>query len=467
MLEPDATQEGGLNQIAIDALITNKKLDKFKLRKKHKEWGDEGELLPAAFDHAPEEAEVRAALFANPPVEWNRLPHFQDVTIRLIAQNGVLRGNEMLKQQAKGNFKIDPGSVEPPELYLQGEAATGKVSLPPPLSNREFHLFCSDFNAGAKEFAEELRDAPVFVTKGKKASASLTYTTDVNKLASCDHMLALLDDRTFTSGDDTAKFVEHLHEAMRKGVHINCIHEFPSVVGPPRQECEFGLFFNDDWTPAHLTGGPTNLYKEIAFALKGVEWRQPGLVAVASKIAASAAEHKPIAFEVPSSYEPKKGPNKWKDEHFSKVEALVKQFDFDRDYVVNANELYSILKKTDDSITVTDAAHLYQTLLDTHDANCDGQLSINEVATYLSQHSVSSIKAEDVSQLEDVKLEAAATAAASGSVATADVVQPLPAEAAPSPASSAPTMAAAIDTATVVGVAPVEEFSDRLKTLFA
>ena len=64
---------------------------------------------------------------------------------------------------------------------------------------------------------------------------------------------------------------------MRAGVHVNCIHEFPAVVGPPRHECEFGLMFGDDWTPAHLTGGPTNLYKEIALALKGAEWRQPGL----------------------------------------------------------------------------------------------------------------------------------------------------------------------------------------------
>ena len=78
---------------------------------------------------------------------------------------------------------------------------------------------------------------------------------------------------------------------------------------------------------------------------------------------------------------------------------------------------------------------------------------------------MSSIKAEDVSQLEDVKLEAAATAAASGSVATADIVlgeaQSLPSEVAPSASSSAPIMA--------VGVAPAEEgdFSSRLKSLFA
>jgi len=64
------------------------------------------------------------------------------------------------------------------ELYLQGEAATGKIPLPPPLKVRDFHLFCSDFNAGAKDFAEELRDAPVFVTTGKQASAPLTHTTD-------------------------------------------------------------------------------------------------------------------------------------------------------------------------------------------------------------------------------------------------------------------------------------------------
>jgi len=292
MLEPDVTQEGGLNQAAVEALISNPKLDKFKLRKKHKEWGDEGELLPAAFDHAPDEADVRAALFATPPVEWNRLPHFQDVTIRLIAQNGILDGKEG-------------------ELYMQGEAAMGKVSLPPPLKDREFHLFCSEFNAGAKEMAEELKVAPVFQTEGKKASAPLTFTTDVSKLAACDHMLVLLDERTWTSGDTTAKLVEHIHEAMRLGVHLNCAHEFPAVVGPPRHECEFGLMFGDEWTPPHLTGGKTNLYKEIALALKGVEWRQPGLVAFAAKLAASAGEHKPITFEVPNSYEPKSGPNPW------------------------------------------------------------------------------------------------------------------------------------------------------------
>jgi len=240
------------------------------------------------------------ALFTTPAVEWNRLPHFQDVTIRLIAQNGIFKGT------AGG-------------MYLQGEAAMGKISLPPPQPGRAYHLFCSPHNAGAEQFAEELKAAPVFVTKGKKASAPLTYTTDVAMVGQCDHMLMLLDARTYTSGEDTAKLIEHVHAAMRAGVHINCIHEFPSVVGPPRHECEFGRMFDDDWTPAHLTGGPTNLYKEIAFALKGVEWRQPGLVAVASKLAASAGPHKPITFDTPSSYVPKSGPNLWKGSAYEDI----------------------------------------------------------------------------------------------------------------------------------------------------
>jgi len=447
MLEPDATQEGGLDQFAIGALITNKKLDKFKLRKKHKEWGDDGELLLAAFDHAPDEAEVRAALFANPPVEWNRLPHFQDVTIRLIAQNGVLRGNEMLKQQAKGDFKIHPMSVEPPELYLQGEAATGKVSLPPPLNGREFHLFCSEFNAGSKEFAEELCEAPVFVTKGKKASAPLTYTTDVTKMASCDHVLALLDDRTFTSGDDTANFVEPLHQAMRAGVHINCIHEFPSVVGPPRHECEFGLFFNDDWTPAHLTGGPTNLYKEIAFALKGVEWRQPGLVAVASKIEASAGEHKPIAFDVPNSYEPKTGANPWRQPKLTaEVEDMLRKFDFDRNFIVSVDELHALLVRTEPSLTKRQSQNVYEEMIAAgYDTDGDGKLSVAEIAAiWVKKHSA---------------LQAA-------TAALADVVLG-DAPSLPSASPSLPNSAAALVAAPPAALDPAkEDFSDRLKSLF-
>ena len=198
-------------------------------------------------------------------------------------------------------------------------------------------------------------------------------------------MLVLLDDRTFTSGEDTAKFIEHIHEGMRIGVHMNCIHEFPSVVGPPRHECDFGLFFNDDWTPAHLTGGLSNLYKEIAFALKGVEWRQPGLVAVASKIAGSVSEHKPIAIKIPDTYVPKKGPNKWKinTSLLAKVEAMVRSVDSDRDYIVSSNELHVLLAQANPSITPAESSQVYTAMLKGGcDHNGDGQISAAELAAF-------------------------------------------------------------------------------------
>jgi hypothetical protein len=176
---------------------------------------------------------------------------------------------------------------------------------------RTYHLFCSEFNAGAAALAEELKDSSVFEKKGKKASAPLTFTSQLEHLTTgqCDHMLVLLDKRTWTSGEDTAKLVEHIHEAMWAGVHIVCVHEFPSLVGPERHDCEFNLMFGDDWTPAHLTGGDGNLYMEIALALKGAEWRLPGLVAFASKLTSSAGEHEEIDIVVPASYQAKAGPN--------------------------------------------------------------------------------------------------------------------------------------------------------------
>ena len=237
------------------------------IQKQWAKWQEEGQLLPGAFEHAPSGAEVAASLFAVEPVEWNRLPHFQDVTIRLIAERGILHG-------------------EAGKLYLQGEVASLKVALKPP--TYDFHLYCSPHNAGAKELAMELAASKVLAVPKKAQKVELSWTASISERGQCDHMLLLLDDRTWTSGM-TPKLVEEIEGAMAAGIHMLCVHEFPSVVGPPRHECDFGLMFRSDWTPDHLQSGATNLYKEIALALKGAEWRTPGLVALASKIAASEA----------------------------------------------------------------------------------------------------------------------------------------------------------------------------------
>ena len=86
---------------------------------------------------------------------------------------------------------------------------------------------------------------------------------------------------------------------MRLGVRIYCIHEFPSVVGPQRHACDFALMFDDEWTPQHLKSGPANLYKDIALALKGAEWRRPGLVAFASKLASYDGTRSPVVAGLP------------------------------------------------------------------------------------------------------------------------------------------------------------------------
>jgi len=294
-------------------------------------------LLPGAFQLPPDEDDVRYALFKTPPVEWNRMPQLQDVTVRLIAQNGIFHGKApaskarpLVRQfsgviskrnnktrsgrNRRGSWsKKDAPIAASSELYLQNETAYTKVSLPPPHRGHKYHLFCSEFNAGALEVTEELMESDVFVTAGKGASAPLTVTTNAALLDECDHMLILLDARTWTSGTDTARLTVQIHKAMRLGVHIVCVHEQPAVVGPPRFACDFELMFNEDWTPAHLTNGATCLYKDLDISLKPEEWRQPGLVALAAKLATSAGEHKPIKVRVPTSYEPPTGANPWGD----------------------------------------------------------------------------------------------------------------------------------------------------------
>jgi len=60
--------------------------------------------------------------------------------------------------------------------------------------------------------------------------------------------------------------------------------------------------------PAHLTGGAPKLYRQMDLTIRAEEWRQPGLGALATRLATSARQHKPIKVQVPTSYEPKTTP---------------------------------------------------------------------------------------------------------------------------------------------------------------
>jgi hypothetical protein len=129
----------------------------------------------------------------------------QDVTLRLIAQRGVFRSKACTSTtQTLRRLFVSRGAsltahvgsrrhasarvgASSELLYLENETAFEKVLLPPPLIGRKYHLFCSAYNAGALALAKELSESNIFVTEGKKASAALYFTTDVDELAQCDH----------------------------------------------------------------------------------------------------------------------------------------------------------------------------------------------------------------------------------------------------------------------------------------
>ena len=151
-------------------------------------------------------------------------------------------------------------------------------------------MFCSPFNAGAAEVVDEL------------IASGIDCVNCASDLNACDRMLVLLDARTWTSREETKRLGEQIEEAFRLGIPICCAHELPSLLsslmGPPRHPLEFRLVI--DTTPAHLSGrdGTANLYREIAVALLGDEWRRPGLTALATKLMAPIGQRQPQACEL-------------------------------------------------------------------------------------------------------------------------------------------------------------------------
>ena len=78
LLEPDVALNGGLDEAGVRAYLTDESLDHLRLRATFWEWNEAGEVASGGFDNPPDGRDVGNALFASRPVEWNRLPHFQD-----------------------------------------------------------------------------------------------------------------------------------------------------------------------------------------------------------------------------------------------------------------------------------------------------------------------------------------------------------------------------------------------------
>ena len=298
VIEPDDWR-GGLSPAAIKTRLAtalyppHNKADAVADRSWSEQWGLDGEVTSWGYTAAPTGGEISEALFAHDPIEWNRFSAFQDVTMRLIAER-------LLSAQCRN------------ATYVQDEIGSESLSTPRLSHGRAFHLYFSPHNAGADRLAVELgeailrqrngaapkreaskhfpRELSSAIPRSRRSSASppdgLRTTSSLHHLDQCEHMLIYLTSATWTRGDESEAFARDVCEAMREGVHLLLVHEFPSALDADqlRGACAFNEFWNDDWTPKHLLSGPTNIYKEIANHLMPGAWRMAGLASVVKKM---------------------------------------------------------------------------------------------------------------------------------------------------------------------------------------
>lgn len=237
------------------------------------------------------------ALFEGPvaPIEWNRLPSFQAITIQMLVRCTL-----------------------PTTLQLK-PTPLPRVQLPPPANGCDWHMYVSAHNAGALQLLREAAQAngdeelqlstptshrhssvggradrgrALSVTLHEAAAATrgvlsralggggvpLLVTEEPTELGRCKHMLVYLTDQTWTRGDESDAFAEEVRRAMDEGVHLILAHEMPGHQEEVRHGCEFATLFVSErgTTPADLVlRQPIGIYHQIALPLKGGEWRAP------------------------------------------------------------------------------------------------------------------------------------------------------------------------------------------------
>ena len=243
-------------------------------------WQLGGEVTNWGHDRPPSGAEILDALFEHPLIEWNRIGDLQDVTMRLIAER-LLPATEYIR------------------TFVRGEIGQTQVKLLPPFEERCFHLYCSPHNLGAEQLAEELHRLILSMMATNKSTSfnktTLLVTTELDQLSSCDYMLLYLTSATWTSGASSAQYATEVLTALKAGVALLPVHEYPSALEADgvRKACEFDEFWRDDWTPKHLLQGEFNIYRKIAIPLKPGAWRQPGLMQITLKLAEGGSPRQP------------------------------------------------------------------------------------------------------------------------------------------------------------------------------
>jgi len=170
------------------------------------------------YSYIPTGTKIMAALSAQAAIEWNRFSAFQEVTVRLIAERMLLEHLEM-----KG------------AMFVQSEVggqAFAQIAL---THKRRYHLYCSSNCKGASALADEM---------SAELGITIKWTSQLKELNACEHFLLYLTSFTWTSGVASV-FAEEVCEALRLGVPLLLVYEFPSAIDDDtkRGACCFNDFF--------------------------------------------------------------------------------------------------------------------------------------------------------------------------------------------------------------------------------
>eukprot|EP00966_Prymnesium_polylepis_P009055 208727-Prymnesium_polylepis.1 len=215
LLLPDSEVHGEFTQAMISEIVTDEWVCKWRLEKKLAEWASDWGVSEVK---TPTGAEIRVALFKQPPLEWSRITAFQDRTM-------VLMCKQLLPE------------AERRDIYLQG-ASSFKL----PKGYIAVKVYCSPHNPGARELADELNGM-------WPGLLQVSNVQPWSSLGACDHMFVYLNALTWTHNPET--FAAEVREAMRAGLHLQPCHKFPSVLDPGlRHALEFKQIM--DATPADL-----------------------------------------------------------------------------------------------------------------------------------------------------------------------------------------------------------------------
>ena len=211
----------------------------------------------------PRSHTLYAHLYQHPPIEWNRIGHFQDCTMRLIAQR--------LLPADSGEVFVDREIINQPLRPLMA-----------PSLGCTHHVYCSVLNPGANELVKELankvgwqvdtqglqvdeptrgslhrdshhqesrrkssmRSSVSGLLASRKQGGVLYVTSDVAKMQACEHVLIYLTSQTWTRGELSEQLGAEINQAMDLELSIKLAHEMPGLGGQhSRHGCEFGTFF--------------------------------------------------------------------------------------------------------------------------------------------------------------------------------------------------------------------------------